>query len=278
MVSRFKYSDVEIRGLSIGGDANAIDVTRSNDTTGSVTIRDNTIRAAGAEGIDINSNVGSSGTLNLDVQNNTWTASTGNGFDARSPAGTLQVTFSNNTGIRSTTNAVLIDGVGGTLQIVGFANNTVHQDTAGAGFVISDATFDTTPGDTYQTLNAGNDRRRYVWRWCWPNGMMLTNVRGDLCVQRSRYFCLEWFWTAHDQFSHLQCRNRDRLPHSGRMRTQGTIDATGGPAVDISTAQVDLQLAITEEHQQRNNRSVADEREWHLLGSFGKQYRQRNRH
>ncbi len=99
--------NVEIRGLDLSGSVNGVDVTATGANLVGVTISDNDISAAGAEGIDLNA--GSTGAFTATLANNAI-AATGNGFDARtSAATTMTIDFSNNAAVSNAT-AILIDG------------------------------------------------------------------------------------------------------------------------------------------------------------------------
>ncbi|MEA2564713.1 MAG: large repetitive protein [Acidobacteriota bacterium] len=184
---------IEIVGMSLASTAgNAIDLTSTGVLSGSPTlaIANNEIRGAGAEGVDINLNAGTNGTLAVNFTNNTWDLAgthAGNSFDARTASATanLRVNFSNNTNILSTAggaSGVLMDGSGGgTLTITGFANNTVHQNTAGNGVLITSATFDSdTVTSGFQTVSGGTTLVGTPGDGVGGSSVALNTVSGDL--------------------------------------------------------------------------------------------------
>ena len=68
----------------------------------------------------------------------------------------LNVAFNGNTNIRSNATAVsIVGGAVANSTITAFANNSVSGDTTGAGIIISNVTFDTTPGAPVQQVNGG---------------------------------------------------------------------------------------------------------------------------
>jgi hypothetical protein len=113
---------IEIRGLEISGSANAIDVTSANAAQLGVSISDNAVSGAGAEGIDVN--LGStSGSQTLALHDNTVTAAS-TGIDITRTAGTLTITaFGDNT----------VSGASGAGILV-FGPNVVFDAVPGGGF------------------------------------------------------------------------------------------------------------------------------------------------
>ena len=100
---------VEVSGFALGVDsANAIDVTTAAALTGSatLTIANNVIHSAGAEGIDVNLNAGTTGTLALAIMQATAgtpaTRTPATPWTSTASAGTLNLTFSSNTNIDRT--------------------------------------------------------------------------------------------------------------------------------------------------------------------------------
>lgn len=234
----------EIRGLSLSGSANAIDISLTSAGTGTLAIKDNTIFGAGAEGIDINQS--SSGALTLDVQNNTWNTAgthTGNAFDARTIAGALNLNVGNNTNILASATGVLLDGSGGgTLTVTGFANNSIHRNTAGAGVSANTVTFDVTPGGGFQTVAGGITTLGTSGDGVGGAGMLLTSVKGDLSFTDLDIVA--------DSGAGLQAGSAGAFnAGSGtgfRIAVDAgfsTITANGGAAVDLNTVTAALPFA-----------------------------------
>ena len=141
---------VEIRNLDIAGDVSAIRATSTGTGAIGVVIDNNTISAAGAEGILVS--LAGSGASTVTASNNTI-AATGNGFDARTTgAGDLELAFDNNTGITSAAAmgaGVHIEDVAGagSLFVTSFSGNAVLGTSAGDGVRVLGAIFDGDPTD-----------------------------------------------------------------------------------------------------------------------------------
>jgi VCBS repeat-containing protein len=236
----------EIVGLSLAGTVNAIDHTLGAAFTGSetLTISQNLFRGAGAEGLDVNK--GGSGTLTLDVQGNSWTTTAadhvGNAVDIRTTLGTLNLAFASNVSITSSQTAVLIDGSGGgTLNVTGFAGNSVHHDTGGTGISISSARFDQTPGGAYQQVVGGTTVVGASGDGVGGAALVLTNVTGDLA-----FTDLDLFASGGTAFSLTGFGAANLGAGTGTRVTVGSgvgiFEASGGPAIAVSGATVDLQL------------------------------------
>jgi hypothetical protein len=237
---------VEIVGLSLQGSSNAIDVTTDAPMTGSatLTIGNNIIRGAGTEGIDVNLlSPGTTGTLNLNVTSNSWAAGThtGNAVDISRLAGTLNLNFSGNTNIRSNGTAVVISGgaVANT-TITGFSGNSVHGATLGAGVVVSNATFDATPGGAVQQVDGDNLAIGVSGNPVGGAGMALTTVQGNLFFDDMDIYAavgtgLQVTGTGGGMTFAV-------TPASPDGSGTSVIDADSGAAVDITSATIDLRL------------------------------------
>ncbi len=174
-----------ITGLSIGGSGNAIDVTTSAAAGGTYAIANNTIRGAGAEGVDINLDAGTTGTLTLDITNNAWNTAgthTGNAIDINRAAGTLELTLSNNSNVLSTGagGIVVAGGDAASATIRGFAGNSIHGDTAGAGVTISNVTLDASADSATQQVDGDNLAVGASGNPVGGAGLSITTSQGDL--------------------------------------------------------------------------------------------------
>jgi Bacterial Ig domain/Bacterial cadherin-like domain len=238
---------VEIVGLSLAGNVNAIDLTNAVAIPANATlsIQDNVIRGAGAEGIDVNLNAGTTGTLTLSMTGNSWNTAgthTGNAVDVNRAAGTLRLNFSNNTNVLSAATAVNVTGVAAANTfITGFANNTVHQATGGSGIVISNATFDANPATTaFDQVAGGTTAVGISGDGVGAAAMSLSSVAGDLA-----FTDLDLFGAAGLGLSGTGAVNV--ATGTGTRFTVGagvaTFNATAGPAVSVTNATIDLQLA-----------------------------------
>jgi predicted RNA-binding protein with EMAP domain len=233
---------VEIIGLSLQGTGNAIDLTTAAALSGSstLTIGNNTFRGATAEGIDVNLNASTTGTLTLAIQDNAWTglvaAHGGNAVDISRVAGTLNVAFNNNTNILSTGTAVLISGgaVANT-TVTGFSGNTILGDTTMRGVDISNATFDAnTVTGGFQQVDGNALPIGTSGNPVGGSGMVLTTVQGNLLFDDLTIFA----GLAGLQITGTGSGMTFAVTPAGN----NTVDADGGPAVDMTSVTLNLQL------------------------------------
>ncbi len=228
--------NVEIRGLDLQGSVNAVDVTATGANLVGVTISDNTVSAAGAEGLDLNA--GSTGAFTATVDNNNL-AATGNAFDARTSVNTAMTLSITNNAVVSNATGILVDGSvgGGTTTITGFANNGVSGNNGGTGIAITSARFDSTPGGPFQTVSGGILIVGASGNGVGTSGVVMTNVAGDLS------------FTDMDIFADggAGLRMSGTTPYTGSAGFQAavgagvaTVTANGGPALDLSTVTASL--------------------------------------
>jgi hypothetical protein len=204
----------EIRGLIIGGQQNAIDATFSGATTGSLVIANNTITGVTLEGIDING--GSTGTINLSIDNNPVT-STSTGIDIARTAGTVRVTS--------------------------FSNNPISGNTGGTGVLMNAVILDSdavTAG--FQTLNAGNLVIGQSGNGVGGAGLNLIGVTGDIS-----FTDLDIFADNGSALSATSSGTFNAGSGTGFRIIVGsgvaTVSSTNGAGVSISDATIDLQLS-----------------------------------
>jgi hypothetical protein len=209
----------EVVGLNLAGNVNALDwtTTAAFAGTGTYSILDNVVRSATNEGVDIN--LAGTGATSLAFSLNNQT-STGTALD-------IQETGT------------------GALTIMSFQNNVVTGNSAGSGIVISTATFDATPGGAYQQVLGGTTTIGAPGNGVGAAGIVLAGISGDLA-----FTDLDIFADGGAAFS-LSGTNAIGVgvnvgAGTGTRVTVGTnaaiFQATGGPAVDVSNATVDLQL------------------------------------
>lgn len=240
---------IEIRGLNIRGNENAIDATSTGVHAIGVTISDNTIRGTGAgfEGIDVNQ--GSTSTAStVTMTTNTWVVAgthPGNAVDIARTAGNLVIVFSGNTNIVSNggTAVNIAGGAVANTTITGFADNTVHQNNFGTGINISNVTFDGTPGGAYQQVSGGTTTVGISGDGVGASGIVMNPVAGDLA------------FTDLDVYA----SNGSGLVVTGSVAAGvnvgtgtgtrvmvpagvATIQATNGPALNLTNLTADLQL------------------------------------
>src|SRR5262249_17625630 len=125
-------SNLLIKGISVSGSTQAVDLTSANAAAPSATIDNIVVSGATNNGVRVSA--ASSGLTSVAVLNSTVSAATQNGIDARTAAGagSLQVAVGSNN-VTATGNGIVIDGsAAGTTTITGVGSNVVGGDTAGA--------------------------------------------------------------------------------------------------------------------------------------------------
>ncbi len=201
---------VEIRGLDIKGFDNAIDVTATGANNADVTISDDVISGSGIEGIDVNAN--STGAVTLAISNNSITAGV-RGIDVLRTAGTC--------------------------TIKGFANNVINGNTGGSGVEITGAIFDANPGNPIDQVSGGTMMIGQSGNGVSTNGMLLTNVTGDLVFTDIDI--------VNDSGAGLSVTSTGALNAGagtgfrfGVTGSTSTIDSNGGPAINVNNASFNL--------------------------------------
>ena len=237
---------VEVRGFSIAANTNAVNVTTTAANSGGATVTDNVITgttAALAQGIKFAA--GGTGTMTATVQNNTVTA-VGNAIEIKRTAasGASTVDVDNNTSLLSSgASGLVIDGSGGgTTTITGFSGNTVHQNTAGSGILVTSAKFDAVPGTAaYDTVSGGTTLIGVSGNGVGGSGMVLSSVTGDLAFTNFSVFA---DGGAGVSISGTGAVNTGA--GTGTRVTVGagvaTVEATNGPAVSVTNSTLDFQL------------------------------------
>jgi hypothetical protein len=234
-----------VTGLSIAGSANAIDLTTAGAATATHRIISNTIRGAGAEGIDININAGTSGTPVVVITDNTWNTAgthTGNAIDIShaAGAGTLSLDVSSNVNVVSAGKGILIAGgaVASTTVNV-FANNTIHGNTVGNGVEINNVTFDAISGGGIQQVDADNLFIGASGNPVGGAGLSITTTQGSLFFDDLDVFSAAGTALALTGSGSGLTFNVTPITTTG----SSTLDADNGKAVDITSATIDLRLA-----------------------------------
>ena len=240
---------IQIRGLAISGDQNAIFVGSSDMFAAEVTISDNLIDDAGGDGIDLNP--GSSGNFTVTVSNNTWstTSPAGDGLDLTTAAGNSADVFlalDGNTDITGGGAGVHVDGSAGagTVYVTSLSGNTVNGATAVDGMRFDAVVFDTTPLDgdfTSDTVDGGATAIGSLADRVSGSGLVLDTVTGDLSFSDLD--------VANDGGTGLRVVSGATFnagAETGFRLTTGagsTINTTNGPAVDIDPATLSASFA-----------------------------------
>ncbi len=233
--------DVEVRGLDLSASGTAVKVSSSGANLVGVTVSDDTVSSAGLNAVNLSQ--GSTGAFSATLENDDLAAA-GNAFDARTTAasGALTLAFNDNAVVSGAT-GVFVDGsAGGTVTITGLADNGVSQNTVGTGIGVTSATFDATPGGSYQTVSGGMTLVGLSGDGVGGAGVVLTNVAGDLAFTDLDVFA--------DGGAGLRVSGTGVVNVGAGTGTRVTvgagvaiIEATGGPAVDLSSMTTDLQLS-----------------------------------
>jgi hypothetical protein len=208
----------EIVGLNLAGNVNAIDwnTAAAINGAGTLTIRDNIVRSAGADGVDIN--LVGSGAVNLAFYNNNLTAG-GIGLD-------IQETGT------------------GLLTITAFNDNTVSGSTGGTGININSATFDLNPGGGFQQVNGNDLTIGSAVNPVGGSGLLLTSVQGNLFFDDLLVFSTSGTGLGlTGTGGGMTFAVKPASPDSSGL---STIDADSGAGVDISGATIDLRLSKLE--------------------------------
>lgn len=234
----------DIVGLSLqSANANAIDLTLNPAFAGSgtVTILNNVIRGAGAEGIDLNA--GGTGIVTATIGGNLWNAGThtGNAIDVARTGGHLRVGLSANS-VRSTaTGIVVAGGAAASTAVTAFSGNTVDPSTGGNGIVVSNATFDADPNQGgYQQIPGGVTVIGTSGDGVGGVALLLSNVAGDLAFTDLDLFGVAGLGLSGTGAVNVGAGTGMRLTVSPAV---STVVATNGPGVEVGAATVDLQLS-----------------------------------
>ncbi len=220
---------VEVRGLSIAANANAINVTTTAAGTGGATISDNVITGSGQQGIKVLA--GGTGGMNVTIQTNSVSA-TGNAIDIQTTAGATVLDVNNDT-VLSAANGIVISGA--VTTITNFANNAVSGTTGGSGISINGATFDQTPGGTFQTVGGGTTVIGASGNGVGGSGVVLTSVSGDLAFADIDIFADGGAGLRASGTTAYTGSAGFRIGFPGVVSPVADVTAVGGPAVDLTT-------------------------------------------
>ncbi len=215
-VSAPDVMNVEIRGLNMAGNTNAVDVTTTAANSGSFELANNVVRAAGQEGVDVNG--GGSGTLTMSIHDNTIT-STGNGIDIQRTAGSVTITA--------------------------LDDNVINGNTAGTGISVvgtgAPVLFDAVVGGSFDTVSGGITTIGQSGNGVGQSGMVLNNVQGDL-----NFTDLDIYADGGTALS----VNGTTSNYTGSSGTRivvtanaSILSAAGGPAANLTDVAVNLVLS-----------------------------------
>jgi len=240
---------IEVRGLSINGSVNAVDVTSANTFAVDVIIADNFVAGLGAEGLDFNP--GSSGAFFATVFNNAFTntSAAGNAIDVTpaGAAGDVHLAIDGNVDITSSAGSgIVLDNAagGGNLFVTSLSGNTVHGNTAGDGIRIVNATFDANPGDADFTGDqvSGGDTTVGAGNPVGGSAMVLANVSGDLAFG-ALSLATDGAGSVGLDATGNGVFNAGAGTGFEITNTGGTINSANGPAVDLDPLTAGLTFA-----------------------------------
>jgi VCBS repeat-containing protein len=214
-VSARNVIPAEIVGMNLAGNVNGIDwtTTAAFAGTGAFSIRDNVIRSATNEGVDVN--LAGTGATSLAFHDNNLTAS-GAGLD-------IQETGT------------------GALTITRFENNVVSGDTGGSGIVVtSPVTFDATPGGALDPVSGGTTVIGSPGNSVGGAGLVLSNVTGALDFTDLDVFAGGGAGVSVTGTGAYTGAAGTRMMVGAGV---GIIEATGNAAVDLTNMTADFQLS-----------------------------------
>lgn len=230
-----------VRGFELtSGDARAVEVVTTGAGGHVVTIADNVVAAAGAEGIAVEH--AATGTLVLTAARNAI-AATGSALAARTLAGSgpLELAVDRNTGLTAATaSAVLVDGsAGGPLFVTSLDGNTIDGASAAGGLRLRGVVLDAVPGGAYETVAGGATAVGSPAARLIGDGIAFEAVEGDLA------------WTdldvANQSGTGLLVTGGTAFTGGGGLRlvsgAGSTIDTAGGTALAGGAATYDLVFA-----------------------------------
>ncbi len=230
---------VFIKGFSIAGTANGINLNSSGANTLTATV-DNVVitNATANNGIKIAG--ASTTTTTATVQNSTVSAATQNGIDAQQTSAGNLVLSINNDNVTATGTGINVNGTGSTsTSITNFANNNINGNTGGSGIVVTSATFDAVPGTVaFDVVSGGNTVIGASGNGVGAAGMVLNTVKGDLS-----FTDLDIFTSNGGGLVASSAATFNSGAGTGfQIVSTGTptIDATGGPAADLTTVTANL--------------------------------------
>ncbi len=208
-ISATNISGVEVRGVSVSGTQDAIDLTTTLANSGGITITDNVIRQPGIDGIHVAA--GGTGAVTLAISNNSIAGNV-RGMNLLKTAGTMTITA--------------------------FANNAITGP--GSGIVVDGAIFDSTPGSNpINSVVGGTTSIGSSGTPMGAAGVSLTNVIGDI-----GFTDLDIYNSAG---AGLRITSTGALNAGAGTGFKlavgngvGTIDSNGGPAIDVSNASLNL--------------------------------------
>ncbi len=213
-ISALNVAGVEIRGVSVSGTQDAIDVTTTAGSGGAI-ISNNLVRLPGVDGIHVAAG-GSGGAMTLAISGNVITGAT-RGMELVKTAGTLTITD--------------------------FNGNVITGATTGSGIVVDGAIFDAVPGNPIDTVASGPSAIGASGTPVGLAGMSLINVTGDLS-----FADLDIYDNGGTGLKVTSTGALNAGAGTGFRvvvaASVGTIDSNNGPAVDVNNASISLPLSF----------------------------------
>ena len=211
-VTILNVAGVEVRGISVSGSQDAIDVTTNGVNSGGATISDNIIRLPGVDGI--HAVAGGSGAMTLAISNNSITGNA---------------------------SGMTLVRTAGTMTITEFSTNAISGNTVGTGIIVNGAIFDATPGNPISVVSGGTTTIGASGNGTGTSGMILQNVLGNLAFTDLDIY--------NDAGTGLGVSSNGALNAGAGTgfgisvgNGVGTVNSTGGPAVTVNNASINLPL------------------------------------
>jgi hypothetical protein len=223
-----------VRGLSTTGGTNSV----LGATKTGATIQENTFNGASAEGIYLPAHAG-----NALISGNTVSAALTAVRVGTAASGTLNIALNNNTITSTSGTGALLDGTGGSLTtITGFSGNTVSGFSGGTGISVANARFDAVPGGAYDIVAGGTTAIGASGNPVGAGGLALTGITGDLVFDDLDIYATGSIGglTVSSSGTYSAAGTGFRIIVSPYV---STIAVNGGPGADITNATISLPLA-----------------------------------
>jgi hypothetical protein len=232
---------VFIKGLSIAGTANGINFTASGTNTLTATV-DNVVVTAATANNGIEYSGSGTGTTTLTMQNNTVNSAGQNGIDAQQTTAGVLVLNINNNNLTATNVGINVNGAGSTsTTITNFASNTVTGNTGGTGILIASATFDALPGTVaFDVVSGGNTVVGSAGNGVGTSGLVLNTVKGDLSFTDLDIVNSNGTGLLASAAAAFNSGTGTGFQITITGSGAGSVDATGGPAADLTTVTSNL--------------------------------------
>lgn len=219
---------IEVAGLDVSAATDGISVTVGLTATGTTSLHDLGVVSAGGRGIVITGRG-----VNTATVSNAGVSSTGHALEVRGPH---VLSVNNNSFTASAGNGVDMDLSGGAPVVAAFANNVVGGNTSGDGVRILNSVIDAIPGGTLNPVNAGTTTIGSAGNPVGGAGLVMGGTTGHLT-----------FASLSVDATTAGVDVAGTGAFTGAAGTQvsssaGSVNATAGPAINASNATAGLTL------------------------------------